>query len=90
MNSSPRRTCCARCALPLPGNPGAVCGACLRSPPPWDEAVTAFDYAYPVRQLVQRGFSHFRLNNLGHFPLFDGLETALASGPTTVRSTAFS
>jgi ComF family protein len=45
---------CRRCALPLPGNPGAVCGACLRSPPPWDEAVTAFDYAYPVRQLVQR------------------------------------
>lgn len=45
---------CRRCALPLPGNPGAVCGVCLRSPPPWDGAVTAFDYRYPVRQLVRR------------------------------------
>ncbi|HKK01485.1 MAG TPA: U32 family peptidase, partial [Desulfuromonadales bacterium] len=27
-----------------------------------------------VRQLAAQGFSTFRLNNLGHFPLFDGLE----------------
>lgn len=26
-----------------------------------------------VRLLVERGFTAFRLNNLGHFPLFDGL-----------------
>ena len=45
---------CRRCALPLPGNPGATCGACLRAPPPWDRAVAALDYRYPVRQLVQR------------------------------------
>jgi len=45
---------CRCCALPLPGNPGAVCGTCLRAPPPWEGAVTAFDYRYPVRQLVQR------------------------------------
>jgi ComF family protein len=45
---------CRLCALPLPGAPGAVCGACLRDPPPWDGAVAAFEYRYPVRQLVQR------------------------------------
>ena len=27
-----------------------------------------------VRELAGRGFKTFRLNNLGHFPLFDGLE----------------
>ncbi|MEJ2399859.1 MAG: ComF family protein [Xanthomonadales bacterium] len=45
---------CRRCALPLPGNPDATCGACLSAPPPWNRAVTAFAYRYPVRQLVQR------------------------------------
>jgi len=34
----------------------------------WQEARTA------IRQLAQAGFKNFRLNNLGHFPLFDGLE----------------
>jgi putative protease len=27
-----------------------------------------------VRILVERGYKHFRLNNLGHFPLFKGVE----------------
>jgi len=36
--------------------------------PDWQEARNA------VRALVARGFRTFRLNNLGHFPLFDGLE----------------
>jgi putative protease len=27
-----------------------------------------------VRILVERGYKHFRLNNLGHFPLFQGVE----------------
>ncbi|MGE4542607.1 MAG: U32 family peptidase [Pedobacter sp.] len=34
----------------------------------WQECLSA------VRFLVSRGFCTFRLNNLGHFPLFDGLE----------------
>lgn len=34
----------------------------------WQECRSA------VRFLVSRGFCTFRLNNLGHFPLFDGLE----------------
>jgi ComF family protein len=40
--------------LPLPGNSGSTCGACLQSAPPWDRALAALDYRYPVRQLVRR------------------------------------
>ena len=45
----------------------------------WDLPFILFDrewndFRSAVRQLVQIGFRHFRLNNLGHFPLFDGLE----------------
>ncbi len=31
-------------------------------------------YQSAVRRLTETGFRSFRLNNLGHFPLFDGLE----------------
>ncbi|MDP1789561.1 MAG: double zinc ribbon domain-containing protein [Methylibium sp.] len=37
---------CERCALQLPEGV-AVCGSCLRDPPPWSQAVAACDYAYP-------------------------------------------
>lgn len=37
---------CKRCALRLPGNTG-LCGQCIRHPPPFEQAVTAFDYDYP-------------------------------------------
>ncbi len=37
---------CERCALQLPGA-AAVCGRCLREPPPWTRAVAACDYGYP-------------------------------------------
>ncbi len=45
----------------------------------WDLPFILFDQDYQdcrnaVRQLHQAGFDNFRLNNLGHFPLFDGLE----------------
>ncbi len=45
----------------------------------WDLPFILFDdqwhpYRQAVRQLVERGFRNFRLNNLGHFVLFDGLE----------------
>lgn len=45
----------------------------------WDLPLVLFDPQWQelrsgVRQLHQRGFRTFRLNNLGHFPLFDGLE----------------
>ncbi|WP_291316247.1 DUF3656 domain-containing protein [Desulfuromonas sp.] len=45
----------------------------------WDLPFILFDdqwagYRDAVAQLVTRGFTTFRLHNLGHFPLFDGLE----------------
>ncbi|MCK4622850.1 MAG: U32 family peptidase [Desulfuromonadales bacterium] len=45
----------------------------------WDIPFIIFDRNWTdtrnaIRQLVQAGFYNFRLNNLGHFPLFDGLE----------------
>jgi ComF family protein len=38
----------------LPTLSGESCGACLASPPPFDAAVTAFDYRFPLDRLVQR------------------------------------
>ena len=45
----------------------------------WDIPFIILDADWPiyrelVRRLAAQGFSAFRLNNLGHFPLFDGLE----------------
>ncbi len=45
---------CALCGLPLPAQPGRVCGACLKKPPPWDGAVAGLKYQFPVDQLVCR------------------------------------
>jgi ComF family protein len=44
---------CARCALPLPEGV-AICGACLREPPPLEACFAAVDYAYPWSGLVGR------------------------------------
>jgi ComF family protein len=43
---------CLRCAGPI-GVPG-TCGRCLRRPPGFDLAVTAFDYRFPIDHLVHR------------------------------------
>src|SRR5688572_30571579 len=49
----PRADCaCPRCALPMARE--ETCGACLRRPPPFDAAVAAFEYGFPVDRLVQR------------------------------------
>jgi putative protease len=45
----------------------------------WDIPFVIFDKDWldtrnAIRQLAQMGFSNFRLNNLGHFPLFDKTE----------------
>jgi ComF family protein len=45
---------CNLCGLPLPGQAGKVCGACLKKPPPWDEAIAGLKYEFPVNQLVVR------------------------------------
>jgi ComF family protein len=44
---------CQRCALTLPGG-ATLCGACLRDPPPFDQAITVGDYAYPWDALISR------------------------------------
>jgi len=50
----PRNTiCCARCALPLT-SPAALCGACQRRLPPWDEAWAPFVYGWPLDRLEAR------------------------------------
>lgn len=43
---------CLRCALPL--DTGEVCGRCLRQPPVFDGAVSVFNYAPPVDEMLQR------------------------------------
>lgn len=49
------RHACPRCALPVPVESGtALCGACLKSPPPWDSAASPLIYDWPLDQLLQR------------------------------------
>lgn len=44
---------CSRCALPLPiPAVGQICGACQRQPPPFDLAVAAFVYEFPLDRLI--------------------------------------
>ncbi len=49
---APLRPRCPRCALPSPD--GAVCGSCLRAPPPWSTCVAAVDYGFPWDRLLSR------------------------------------
>ena len=70
-----------RISLPLtPANLQGCSGLARRQQQViWDLPFILFDPQWQelregVRQLHQRGFRSFRLNNLGHFPLFDGLE----------------
>ena len=42
---------CPVCALPTLS--GAVCGECLRQPPPFDHTQAAFSYNFPVDKLIQ-------------------------------------
>ncbi|MFT3807858.1 double zinc ribbon domain-containing protein [Arenimonas sp.] len=47
------RICCARCALPL-GADAALCGDCLRDPPPFGSARAIWRYAFPLDRLLPR------------------------------------
>ena len=42
---------CERCALRVPESM-KLCGACLRSPPPYDSALAALDYVHPWDRLI--------------------------------------
>ena len=52
---------CARCALALHGT-AAVCGHCLRDPPPYSGAVAALDYGHPWDGLITRFKFHAALD----------------------------
>ena len=43
---------CVRCALPLASC--GPCGECLRSPPPFDRALAAFEYRFPIDRVIHR------------------------------------
>ncbi len=68
------RPTCPRCAAPLAADQVATwaCGTCIKAPPPFDLAVSAFRYTLPVDRLIRdlkfRGkLTHARL--LGHLIL---------------------
>ncbi len=44
---------CRRCALPLPADPGGLCGPCLRRSPPFEALVAPFAYGPPLDRLLQ-------------------------------------
>lgn len=56
---------CPVCALPTPG--GAICGACLKTPPAYDATVAVWRYAFPVDKLVQALKFEHRLALAGFF-----------------------
>lgn len=64
---------CARCAIELPGA-AALCGDCLRRPPPFERAVAAVDYTPPWRELVT------------HFKFHDGLDLAAGFADLIVQA----
>ena len=54
-NDLPRITaCCRQCGLPGQRGAAELCADCLRHPPPWNHAVAALVYEYPVDHLVRR------------------------------------
>jgi ComF family protein len=65
---------CPRCALPQAM--GAVCGHCLREPPPFDRCVAAADYGFPWDRLI----AGFKFNGRAEWAglLADVLAQALA------------
>lgn len=48
------RSACPRCALPQQAGAGHLCADCAASPPPFDTGWSAFRYAAPIDQAVQR------------------------------------
>lgn len=77
--------CCSTCALSLQCPEDDRCGACLLKPPPWDSAIAALEYRYPVDRLVQR-FKFHRDLACGHLL---GLELLQAVRHRTPRRPDF-
>src|SRR4051812_28288541 len=45
--------CCARCSIPLVIAEPVLCGSCLRRPPRYQSSYCAFEYGYPIAELVR-------------------------------------
>ncbi|MCL6414941.1 ComF family protein [Aestuariirhabdus sp. Z084] len=45
---------CSRCALEHNGPLDSLCGQCLVKPPHFEQCIAAFDYEFPIRQLLSR------------------------------------
>lgn len=55
---------CPQCALPT--TDGELCGRCLKKPPAFDRAVAAFDYRYPLAEVLHN-FKYAGQLALGRF-----------------------
>jgi len=69
---------CLRCALPLEGVPGLICGHCQKQPPAFDRTVAAFAYRFPLNQLIPLIKYHGQTGQLGW--LADSLADHLQHG----------
>lgn len=67
---------CERCAIAVPAGQ-AVCGECLREPPPFERTIAALDYEAPWSALIARFKFH---GGIELAPLFAGLLREAASG----------
>ena len=45
---------CLRCANPLSGTGGLVCGKCQRDSPPVDRSISVFHYESPINHVIQQ------------------------------------
>ncbi|HET7371626.1 MAG TPA: ComF family protein [Gammaproteobacteria bacterium] len=53
---------CDRCGIALPSaHSGATCGRCLQTPPPFEAALCAFHYQFPVDRLLVKLKFHGKL-----------------------------
>lgn len=80
---------CGRCALPLASD-DAICGACLRAPPPLDTVRAAFVYGYPLDRLLprlkfHRGLAPGRLLSQLVAEAFDQVEAPQAIVPVPLH-----
>ena len=53
---------CGRCAIDVPAAAAPVCGVCLKTPPPFEHAVAAVDYAHPWDGLIAQFKFHAALD----------------------------
>src|SRR5204863_4810239 len=76
-----RATRCTRCALRVPPDM-ALCGVCIRTPPLFERAVTAFDYTFPWDHAIAA--FKFRGELQWSAPLAQALATAVRDEHDTV------